>query len=115
MRVVVAQDAAAGVQGLGGVERGGGEVGLLRDDPVDFKPSKIKGMRSKSKPLGIYFTRGAGKVGKSKVKQTQVVREFKAAAEEALTRERIPQGYKNYIRQYFNTIEPEKKQAQKAE
>lgn len=99
--------------GMGGPGRGrGGEVGELPDPNVDFEPSKIKGMQDKAKPLGLFFTRGAGKKGKSKVKAVEVVREFRQAAEDALTKERIPAGYKNYIRQYFNTIEPEKKRAE---
>ena len=96
--------------GMGGPGRGrGGEVGDLPAPNVDFEPSKIKGMQDKAKPLGLFFTRGAGKKGKSKVKAVEVVREFRQAAEDALTKERIPAGYKSYIRQYFNTIEPEKK------
>ena len=87
-------------------------MGELPDPNVDFEPSKIKGMQDKAKPLGLFFTRGAGKKGKSKVKAVEVVREFRQAAEDALTKERIPAGYKNYIRQYFNTIEPEKKRAE---
>ena len=87
----------------------GGEVGDMPDADTDFEPSKIKGMHDKAKPLGLFFTRGAGKKGKSKVKATAVVRELRQAAQDALAKERIPAGHKRYIRQYFNTIEPDKK------
>jgi len=99
--------------GMHGPGRGkGGDWGELPDVDVDFQATKIKGMRSKAKPLGVYFTRGAGKAGKAKAQAVEVVREFRAAAEEALVKERIPQGHKDYIRKYFDTIQPEKKEGE---
>ena len=110
--------AACAGKGPGMGKRGQGQgraLGVPPDTPTDVEPTKVKGMRSKAKPIGMYFTRGAGKAGKSKVKASAVLRELKASAEEALIKERIPQGQKEYIRRYFDTIEPEMKQARDAD
>ena len=99
-----------GMRGAGQGE--GGEVGDLPNADADFEPSKIKGAHGKAKPLGLFFTRGAGKKGKGKVQASAVVRELRQAAEDALAKERIPAGHKRYIRQYFDTIEPDKARGQ---
>jgi len=97
---------------MGGPGQGrGGWMAGIEDPSVKFQATKIKGERTKAKPLGVFFTRGAGKKGKSTVKAMPVIQEFKQAAEDALTRERIPAGYKSYIRRYFSTLEAEKKVA----
>ena len=100
------------VRAVGAGQGEGGEVGDLPNADADFEPSKIKGAHGKAKPLGLFFTRGAGKKGKGKVQASAVVRELRQAAEDALAKERIPAGHKRYIRQYFDTIEPDKARGQ---
>ncbi len=92
--------------GMQGPGRGrGGHWGELPEEKVQMEATRIRGMRSNAKPLAVYFTRGAGRKTPSKVKAAAVARRFRAAAEEALAKERIPQSEKEFIRRYFNTIE----------
>ena len=92
-----------------GIGRGGnpGEIGA---PPVDFESSKIRGMLGKGKILGVMTFRGEGEKGEVTVDYVETFMEYRQKAEDALEKEEIPHGYKDYVRQYFDAVKPAEKQ-----
>jgi hypothetical protein len=96
--------------GMGGGGRGqGNEVGDLPDDAtVNMSPSVLPGEMAQGKLLADMIQRTAPDVDQESTVElaegafVQVQRE----AEQALTKEEIPAGSKEFVRQYFGTLEP---------
>ena len=89
----------------GGSGRGSG----LRDrgglDSANFEKSRVKGQIGKGPILGAFLIKGLPPKGESNVGYQDAVTNYKAAAEEALDKERIPANYRDLVRDYFDAIE----------
>ena len=94
--------------GIGGPGRGrGGKAPLNPDAQTSFKDSKIAGQKGQGKIIGVFFVNDRPIKGESKVEFENVYLEYLQKAEDSLSREIIPVTYKNYIRDYFDSINPQ--------
>jgi len=99
--------------GLRGAGRGAGNrIGNVPEIEAGFQPTQAPGPLTKGKMLADLLQRSAPEEGEeSKVDYINGTFEQLAQdAEQALTQEEIPAGAKEYVRQYFGAIEPEKTQ-----
>lgn len=98
-------------QGLGlrGAGRGqGNQIGELPDVDAQYDPSMLAGDMTKGKILADLMQRSAPQ------KEGDAERDFSVEAlvqvqqqsEQALTKEEIPPGAREYVRQYFGSLEP---------
>ena len=99
-------------QGLGmrGPGRGqGGNVGELPDVEGSYDPTMLPGDMTRGRILASVFERAApDEEGGSSLEQVnQAFIEVKQQAEQALTKEEIPPGSREFVRQYFGSLEPE--------
>lgn len=99
-------------QGLGLRGAGHGRGNRLGDIPeveAGFQPTMAKGPLTKGKMLADLLQRTAPEEGEEA--QVEYVSgafvELKQEAEQALTQEEIPPGSKEFVRQYFGSLEPE--------
>ena len=83
------------------------DIGDL-NKPEKFKPSRVRGKVGKGKIVGAYFTRGAQVKGESKAEYQEVIRAAKAQAAEVIEHERIPKGYEKLVKDYIDSITPER-------
>ena len=96
--------------GFGGAGIGrGGTTGPLGTPPVEFDRKKIHGMLGKGKILGALSFRGKGEKGEATLNYVETFMEYRQKAEDALEKEEIPLGYKNYVRRYFDAVQPKQK------
>lgn len=97
--------------GMGGPGRGrGSSVGDLPDLAESFSPSVLTGQMTQGKFLADIMQRTSPD-GEAAQPTTQfiagVVTEAKQEAEQALTKEEIPAASREYVRQYFGSLEPD--------
>ncbi len=102
--------AAGAGQGLGllGAGRGQGNVvGELPDAEVSMRPTMLPGPMTEGKLLADIMQRTAPEVGaESRVEfAPAVVIQVQQETEQALTQEEIPRGAKEFVRQYFGSLE----------
>lgn len=76
--------------------------------PDGFTPSHIKGRMGKGKIVGSYMTRGAQVKGESQAEYQEAVEQAKQHAAEALDKTRIPRRMADYVRDYIDSITPER-------
>lgn len=98
-------------QGMGMKNKGqgfGGEVGPLPDPRVGFSPSVAAGPTTKGKALASIMEKGAPETDASPTIEhaVQVYSDVRQENESALTKEEIPPGAKEFVRQYFGAIDP---------
>ena len=96
--------------GLGGAGRGtGNQVGELPEVQVGFLPTKATGPLTKGQMLADILQKAAPEEGaEAQIEYLSgAFVEAKQAAEKALSQEEIPPGSKEYVRQYFLSLEPE--------
>lgn len=105
--------AGQGGKGSGGMgKRGtgqGGQVGDLPDPNDSFVPSVAQGEVTKGKFLADMIQRTAPDTENVESKAefiSGVVSEAQQEAEQAITREEIPLGSREFVRQYFGSIDP---------
>jgi hypothetical protein len=80
-----------------------------KGDP-DFKADRVHGKVGDGKIVGSYFTKdGAPLKGKSTAEWSEATSAAKVKETEALDKTRIPKGYKNYVRDYFDSLTPDNK------
>ena len=95
--------------GMGGAGRGAGnQVGNLPNPNVAFQPTKLPGDMTKGKILAGIMQKATPEED-AQPTHDYVVKTFEQVqqeAETALTKEEIPPGAKEYVRQYFGTLEP---------
>ena len=93
--------------GMGGPGIGrGGIPPFDESDPVGFKDAAAKGMLGKGKILASMRVKGVPQKGEAAAAYADVYAAYRKEAEEALSREPIPLGYKEVVRDYFDKIEP---------
>ncbi len=96
--------------GLRGAGRGAGNrLGEIPDVEVGLKPTLAKGPLTKGKMLADILQRTAPEMGEEPTAEfiAGAFVELQQEAEQALTQEEIPQGSKEFVRQYFGSLEPE--------
>ncbi|MDK1020112.1 MAG: hypothetical protein QGD90_00560 [Candidatus Hydrogenedentes bacterium] len=96
--------------GLMGPGRGrGNRLGEIPEVDVGLKPTLAKGPLTKGKMLADILQRTAPETGEEPTAEfiAGAFIEMKQEAEQALTQEEIPQGSKEFVRQYFGSLEPE--------
>jgi len=69
--------------------------------------TQIHGKRGDTGKTYSTIIRSAPEKQAARAPYYQVYQDYEAAAEEALTREDIPRGYKTYVREYFDALRPE--------
>ncbi len=101
---------AVGPYGLRGPGRGrGNQIGELPDVNASYDPKMLPGDMTKGKILASIMQRAAPSEGADSTVEysEQALVQVKQQAEEALTREEIPPGSREFVRQYFGSLEPE--------
>ena len=101
---------AIGRGGLRGPGRGvGNRIGELPEVEAAFDPKMLPGDMTKGRVLASIVQRAAptGEDDASVDYSEQALVQVKQQAEEALTREEIPAGSREFVRQYFGSLEPE--------
>lgn len=96
--------------GLRGPGQGqGNRIGELPDLDGEFQPTAIKGPLTKGKMLADILQRTAPEPGEEATVEyiSGSFVQLKQEAEQALTQEEIPAGSKEFVRQYFGSLEPE--------
>jgi hypothetical protein len=91
----------------------GNEVGELPEGAeVEFDPSVLPGPMTKDKALMTILEKGAPEPGAEPRREhlDRAFHEVKMEAEDALTKEEIPPGSKEFVRQYFGELEPERRE-----
>ncbi len=99
--------------GLGGAGRGtGNRIGHVPEIEAGFQPTQAPGPLTKGKMLADLLQRSAPEAGEEATVDylSGTFEQLEQEAEQALTQEEIPAGAKEYVRQYFGAIEPEKAQ-----
>lgn len=89
----------------------GGKTGDLPSPLEGFNPTVLPGQLNKGQILAGILQKGAPeKDAKPTLEYIEgELTQVKQEAEQALTKEEIPPGSKEFVRQYFGTLEPEKK------
>jgi hypothetical protein len=94
--------------GMGGPGRGqGGEAPEEPYSDVDWEKSKIRGKMGRGRIVGEMFVKGAQVKGEATEEYVEVLGEARQEAADALSKERIPRGCRDYVREYFNELDPE--------
>ncbi len=95
--------------GMGGPGSGrGGSVGELPEVEAGFNPTFLPGEMTPGKVLSSIMKHNAPDENPDATVGyiSETIIEVQQAAEEALTKEEIPQGSKEFVRQYFGSLEP---------
>mgnify|MGYP000218509915 FL=1 len=98
-------------QGMGGPGSGrGGNVGELPEVQAGLSPTFLPGEMTPGKVLSSIMKHNAPDEDPEATAEyvSQTIIEVQQAAEEALTKEEIPQGSKEFVRQYFGSLEPDR-------
>ncbi len=94
-----------GNRNAGGSGKGQGDRQKGQLDEAGFVKTKIKGRLGKGPILGSFMVKGMPPKGESNVEYKNAITNYKAAAEEALDKERIPANYRELVKDYFEAIE----------
>ncbi len=95
----------AGMRGEG-IGRGG-DAPFDENAQVQFEDSKIKGEKSKGKIINEMFFKGQPFTSDAIEEYKDVYVESRQNAEDTLSREVIPAGYRKFVKGYFDAINPE--------
>lgn len=94
--------------GMGGPGQGrGGQVGELPEVNISLTPTMLPGQVQEGKMLASIMQKAAPETDADSSVEviSGAVVQARQAAEEALTREEIPRGSEEFVRQYFGTLE----------
>ena len=95
---------------FGGPGRGrGGVAPRGSGDGVRWSDVKVKGRVHPGEVLASVKVKGVPKTGEASVKYAEVYAAYKRQAEESLGKDPVPLGYREYVKDYFDEIEPVKK------
>jgi hypothetical protein len=97
-----------GNPGGGGPGQGQREIGDL-DSPEQWEAARIRGKPGQGgRIVGSYLTRGTQVKGESQAEYQEVVGAAAAKASEALDKTRIPRRLADQVRDYIDSITPER-------
>jgi hypothetical protein len=74
---------------------------------VTTQDTQVRGQMNEEGKTYTTIIRSAPEKQEATAPYYEVYEDYEAAAEEALTREDIPRGYKTYVRDYFDSLRPE--------
>ncbi len=74
---------------------------------VTTQDTRVKGQRTEQGKTYTTIVRSAPEKQPAFAPYYEVYQDYEAAAEDALSREDIPRGYKTYVRDYFDSLQPE--------
>lgn len=96
--------------GTGGKGHGrGGKPPINSDAKTDFTDTKIASPKDKGKIIGMIPFMEKGGKAESTAEMQEVFFDYKQQAEDTLSKQVIPATYKNKVRKYFDSINPNKK------
>lgn len=95
--------------GLGGPGRGRGGVAPKAPEDVGLEKTKIKGRLGKGSAATLGFFRGDPAKASPTVEYTELYSDYQEEAKDALTKEEIPLGQKEFVKEYFESIRPKQK------
>lgn len=92
----------------GGAGQGTGAAPPVADGyPTQFQPAKADGtILPQGQVVGWMMVQGEQISGEAKAQLSAAVLESRQQEEHALTKEAVPLGYRQYVRQYFEAIDP---------
>ena len=94
--------------GMGGPGRGaGGKIPDEPGQPAKYQKFKVRGRVGKGRIVGELFVKGPQAKGEVSGEYVEVVGEARQEAADALSKQRIPQSYRDFIREYFNSLDPD--------
>jgi hypothetical protein len=94
---------------MGEGEQGGGRREEAPGD-LGFDKDRIKGKLGKGKIVGSWFSKGEPPSGEALTEYSNAQRTYSEEAKDALSKQKVPAEYQNYVREYFDSIRiPEKK------
>jgi len=70
--------------------------------------TRIKGKMGEGKMVELGVTEGKPTPAKGYVPYSEIYKDSKQQAEDALDKEEIPSGYRDYVKNYFESIDPKK-------
>ena len=77
--------------------------------PDGFRTERVRGRMGQGKIVGSYFTRGAQVKGEAEVELREVMEAAQERAAEALDKTRIPRRMADYVRDYMDSLTPERR------
>jgi hypothetical protein len=96
--------------GMGGPGQGQGGKAPENPHDVGLTKDRIKSQLGKGVIVGSWFTTGEPPSGKALAEYSDAQRTYSEEAKEALSKQKVPAEYQNYVRDYFDSIRvPEKK------
>ena len=89
---------------------GQGEGGLAEENKTDtgFEKTKPPGKLGKGKIVSSWFTKGDPPKGEALSEYSEAYAEYAEEAMDALSKEKIPAAYRDYVRDYFDAIRIER-------
>ena len=95
--------------GMGGPGEGRGGVRSKAPDDVGLEKTRIKGTLGKGSAATLGFFRGDPAKASPTVEYGELYSEYQEEAKDALTKEEIPLGQKEFVKEYFESIRPKQK------
>lgn len=94
-------------KGTGGEGQGRGGNPPEKQYPTGLEKKRIPGQIGKGKIVGRYSVKGEPPEGKAKAEFRKIASEAREEALEALSRQKVPSSYRDYVRDYFDAIRGE--------
>ncbi len=92
-------------------DRGIGQGGKAKENPSDtgFDKSRVKSQLGKGKMVGSWFSKGEPPSGKALTEYSEAQQSSSEEAKDALSKQKVPAEYQNYVREYFDSIRVQEK------
>jgi hypothetical protein len=91
-----------------GNKPGGHPSGERKENPTDagFEKDRVKSQhgKGKAKVVSTWFDKGEPPKGQAQVEYEAVQSAASAEANDAVSKQKIPPAYRNYVRDYFDSI-----------
>jgi septal ring factor EnvC (AmiA/AmiB activator) len=98
--------------GMGGPGRGrGGQAQYDDSVPPQFTDTRPPGAQNPGEIIAVMNVDGPALKGESQIQYQQVFTEYQQRADEAIQRDEIPAGYRNLVKDYMDSISPQKRGA----
>lgn len=98
--------------GMGGPGRGqGGQAQYDDSVPPQFTDTRPPGAQNPGEIIAVMNVDGPALLGESQIQYQQVFTQYQQRADEAIQRDEIPAGYRNLVKDYMDSISPQKRGA----
>lgn len=95
--------------GLGGPGQGQGGIAPKAPDDVALEKTKVKGQLGKGAASTLGFFKGDPAQASPTAEYGEMYSDYQEEANDALTKEDIPLGQKDFVKEYFESIRPKQK------